>query len=335
VTTEQLVTTDPVVNPKPVTTPMVTTPPPVTEPIPVFGNVDLSDVNRNDRTVIYTQQQTPLCDEDGKELKQINAGKALIMLKQSEDYAVILYQDTLYLTYPNLLTTEVPEEARALQEELGGIYYPGGEILVAIDAGHQGKAMKDKEPLGPGSDEMKTMVSSGTQGVSTQIAERELNLQVSILLRDELISRGYSVLMIRESHDVTISNVQRAQVANAYHADAFIRVHANGSTRQSDRGSITICQTPEIPYNGDLFAESRRLSDCVLADYCKATGIKKRGVWETDTMTGINWAEVPVTIVEMGYMTNPEEDELMATDDFRRSAAIGMANGLDAFFAAE
>ena len=66
-----------------------------------------------------------------------------------------------------------------------------------------------------------------------------------------------------------------------------------------------------------------------------ATGIQKNNVWVTDTMTGINWAETPVTIVEMGYMSNAEEDELMATDAFRRTAAVGMANGLDAYFATE
>ena len=257
------------------------------------------------------------------------------MLVQTEDYAVILYRDTLYLTYPHLLTEQVPAQVQAIRDQLGGIYYPCGEILVAIDAGHQGKAMKDKEPLGPGSDEMKAMVSSGTQGISTKIPERELNLQVSLLLRDELISRGYSVLMIRESHDVTISNVQRAKLANAYQADAFIRIHANGSTDQTARGGFTICQTPKNPYNGDLHAESRRLSDCILAEYIAETGIRRRSVWETDTMTGINWAEIPVTILEMGYMTNPEEDELMATDAFRQSAAVGIANGMDAFFTAE
>ncbi len=215
------------------------------------------------------------------------------------------------------------------------IYEPEGEstgILIVIDAGHQGVGNKDKEPDGPGSSNLKAKVSSGTTGCSTGLHEYQLNLIVAMKLKDELLERGYRVAMIRETHEINISNAIRAEAANKLGADAFIRIHANSSTDSSIHGALTICQTPANPYNADLYEVCRKLSDCVLDGFVEATGANKKYVWETDTMSGINWCQVPVTILEMGFMSNPEEDQLMATEEYQDKMVLGIANGLDAFF---
>lgn len=207
--------------------------------------------------------------------------------------------------------------------------------VVVIDPGHQGKGNSDKEPVGPGSETMKAKVAAGTTGRTTGVPEYEITLEVSLKLKERLEELGYTVYMTRETHDVDISNSERAILANDYNADAFIRIHVNGSEDTSVSGILTMCQTTNNSYNGSLYPDSRRLSECILDGVVNSTGGKKRSIIETDSMTGINWAMVPSTILEMGFFSNPEEELLLLTEEYQNKIVEGIAEGLDSYFAQE
>lgn len=205
---------------------------------------------------------------------------------------------------------------------------------VAIDPGHQGPGADTggTEPLGPGSEEMKDKFASGTQGVYTGVPEYELTLAVSMQLQEELKNRGYEVIMTREDNDTAVSNVERAQIADENGAQILVRIHADGSEDNSANGAMTMIPSADNPYVGQLHEESSRLGEEIINAYCQATGIKNNGVRLYDNMTGINWSTVPVTILEMGFMTNQSDDERMQDPEMQKNMVQGIADGIDAYF---
>lgn len=206
--------------------------------------------------------------------------------------------------------------------------------IVGIDPGHQSENidMSATEPNGPGSSTMKAKASTGTSGSFSGLPEYQLNLNVSLLLRDILEQRGYQVVMTRTDNDTAISNKERAELVASKGAEICVRIHANGDDSSGVSGALTMCPSQQNPYVSSLYDSSNRLSRCIIDSYCAATGFQNRGIIYTDSMTGINWSTIPVTIVEMGFMTNQNDDLKMADSSFQQTMAEGIANGVDAYF---
>ena len=257
---------------------------------------------------------------DSEVLLVLKNRDALSVIAEKGDWVKVLYDDKEGYVNKSYITTEEP------------VYAAANNRVIVIDPGHQLYGDSTQEPNGPGSGTMKARVTGGTTGRTTGVTEYQLNLTIGLLLRDELVARGYTVYMTRETHEVNISNMERAQYATTVGADIAVRIHANGCDNSAVSGALALAPSTANPYISYLAADSQRLSQCVLNSYCAATGFANQGVQASDTMTGMNWSTVPVTILEMGYMTNPSDDTNMQDPGMQARMVQGIADGIDAYY---
>ncbi len=233
----------------------------------------------------------------------------------------------------SMADSSVPEYTKTGMVQEEAIEVPLNGHIVAIDAGCQAKANAEKEPIGPASQTKKAKMPEGAVGAVTGVKEYELTLTVAKQLQDELKARGYKVVMIRESHDVNLSHAERSKIANNSGADIFIRLSANSMDNSSIYGAMTMCMTEQNPYNSELSSDSYRLSKQIVDNICANTGTKNRGVQKVDNSSAINWCEIPVSVVEMGYLTNPDEDRWLQTEEYQGKIAAGISDAIDRYFA--
>lgn len=201
--------------------------------------------------------------------------------------------------------------------------------VICIDAGHQGRGNNATEAVGPGSSTKKAKVAGGATGVSSRRPESEITLEVAMKLRTELQNRGYTVIMTRTSQGVNLSNQQRASIGNK--ASATIHIHCD-SASSSARGAHTIAISRSNPYCSQIYNESSSFAKKVINAYCKETGIKSRGVSYRNDLTGLNWSKVPAIYIELGFISNKTEDQLLNDSSFQKKMVRGMANGIDSYF---
>jgi N-acetylmuramoyl-L-alanine amidase len=205
-------------------------------------------------------------------------------------------------------------------------------ITICIDAGHQAKPNFEKEPIAPGNSQLKIKDPGGTSGVVTKVPEHSLNLKVSKKLKVMLEGLGAKVVMTRERSDVNLGNVERAGIANNSNAHLFIRIHADGSENSGAKGMTILIPGKKYIKDQKILDQSKKAAQKLMNGLTNATGAKSRGITERDDMTGFNWAKVPMVLIEMGFMTNPEEDKLMQTDEYQDKIVRGITQGLIDYF---
>lgn len=204
------------------------------------------------------------------------------------------------------------------------------EVTICIDAGHQEKGDSKLEPIAPWSSNKKPRVSSGTAGVGTKNREYEINLEVAMILKELLNKEGYNVVMTREKNEVSLSNRERAEISNNSKADISIKLHCDGSNNSGKRGASILIPSSETKQLSSIYGESKRYGD-VLCETLKENGIKVNGVFERKDMTGFNWSQRPVVILEMGFMSNWEDDRLLGDKLYQQKIADLIVKSLEKY----
>jgi N-acetylmuramoyl-L-alanine amidase len=200
--------------------------------------------------------------------------------------------------------------------------------IVVLDPGHDLRGNPETEPIGPGSSTHKIKDGGGTHGVVSGLREADLNLRVALRLRPLLERAGLRVVMTRtRTAGTSMGNIARARIANRVGAALFLRIHADGSTDASARGTHTLHPWLRRGWTDDVYGPSKRAAHAVQTELVRALGFPDRGLRERSDFTGFNWADVPVILAELGFMTNPTEDRLLATSAYQRRAAHGLCRG--------
>lgn len=232
---------------------------------------------------------------------------------------------------PESTDTEVsmkqePLDDGELPEKTNNVKKP----LICIEAGHQEKANLELEPTAPGSKIMKEKVRGGTQGVQTKKAEYQLNLEVATMLENAL-AEDFDVVMVRRTNDVDISNSERAMICNDAHADLMIRLHADGNDNSQVKGMTFFYPSPENEYTKPVAEKSKDILEMVAQNIISETGAKSRGIIPRGDLTGFNWLKVPSILIEMGFMTNKEEDVLLSNSEYQEKIVAGIKKGLTVY----
>jgi N-acetylmuramoyl-L-alanine amidase len=182
--------------------------------------------------------------------------------------------------------------------------------VVVLDAGHGG-------------------IDGGAEGVNSKVKESELNLKICLILKEIFEKHNFKVVMIRDKDEGLYGNtsegfkkrdlLKRVQIANGCNANLFLSIHLNVYKSPSRRGAQVFFKKGDknsqnladnIQTELNLLKESKRMYDAITGDYYLLNQIKCSSC-----------------IIECGFLSNPEEEKLLLTEEYRQKIANSIFKG--------
>lgn len=172
--------------------------------------------------------------------------------------------------------------------------------LIIIDPGHGGKAPGATSPI-------------------NQLVEKDITLDISQRLNKLLAAEGFRTYMTRVN-DTDVSLADRAGVANQLRANLYVSVHANAVINKSEINGIEIHYYPSEKDSND-YRQNKRLAQVFQSEMVRYLGASDRGIFARENLYVLRETNMPAILAEVGFLTNPEEAQKLATSEYRQAVA--------------
>ncbi len=180
---------------------------------------------------------------------------------------------------------------------------------IVLDPGHGGN---DPGAIGP-----------------TGLKEKEVNLDVARRAYALLGGYGARVVLTRNG-DEEIDLYARSQKANAAGADLFVSIHMNANSSPSLKGTSTYYARSGED-KAQRLEKSRQLANELQASLVDALGLEDKGVRQADFVV-LRETAIPAVLIEAAFLSNPEEEKLLASASFREKIARAIVEGIGNYF---
>ncbi|WP_288479640.1 N-acetylmuramoyl-L-alanine amidase [uncultured Clostridium sp.] len=202
-------------------------------------------------------------------------------------------------------------------------------IKIVLDPGHSKNPGTEKEKISPDSNEMKLKDTSGSVGLISKKNEYEIAMDITLKLKELLEKEGYTVVLTKDNVETPLSSIERAEVGNRENANLMIRIHCDSFSNSNAKGSSMLVPNQRGYINKEISEKSIEYGKNIIEEYTKKTGLNNRGLQYRSDLTGFNWSKIPVVLLELGFISNPEEDKFLSSEENINTIAGGIKDGIE------
>ncbi|MGL5414764.1 MAG: N-acetylmuramoyl-L-alanine amidase [Clostridium sp.] len=218
------------------------------------------------------------------------------------------------------------QEVKIETEEISG---NTKNITILIDPGHSKNPSKGVEKISPNGNETKLKDTSGAMGETTKVPEYNIVMEIALKLEKELLNKNYNVFLTRREVNEALSNIERAEEGNRLNADLVIKLHCDSATAKEAKGASMLIPKEKGYISKSVEEKSKEYGKVVLEEYIKETSLNNRGLIYRDDLTGFNWSKVPIILLEMGFLSNKNDETYLTQEQSKECIVKGISNGID------